>query len=445
MKLADRILGATAIAVIALFGGADDAQSRTEISFWHAQEGKPREAIEALVQRFNQSQDEVEVTAVHKGTYPEVLTAAMVAHRRNTPPHIVQIYEVGTQSMAMSDAIVPVHRLMRQQKVAVDWSDFIETITGYYSTNDKLDSMPFNVSTPILYYNKDIFRKAGLPDKAPATWSDVEAASRKILATGAAKCGFTTPSPSWVLLENSFAWHDQPFATNQNGYTGLDTRLLINSDFGRMHIGAFVRWQKDRVFVYGGRQGTPNNLFVDGECAMVLQSSAYQGDYGSLAFGWGTGQLPHWGPPIPRRTPSWAAPRCGQCGGTSPRTTRRSRSFSASSSTPPSRSCGRPPRATSRSPDRPSRARLTTASTSNIPSSGRPSVNCSTPRPRQTARACGSATTSRSRESTIEVELESIFTGKKSVADGLDAAVNRGNAILRQFGVTNGAAPSGEI
>ena len=49
------------------------------------------------------------------------------------------------------------------------------------------------------------------------------------------------------------------------------------------------------------------------------------------------------------------------------------------------------------------------------------------------------------RESTIEVELESIFTGKKSVEDGLDAAVNRGNAILRQFGVTNGAAPSGEI
>jgi sn-glycerol 3-phosphate transport system substrate-binding protein len=45
----------------------------------------------------------------------------------------------------------------------------------------------------------------------------------------------------------------------------------------------------------------------------------------------------------------------------------------------------------------------------------------------------------------IEMELESIFTGKKTVKEGLDSAVLRGNAILRQFGVTHGAAGQGEI
>jgi len=219
MKWAMRAIGVAAIAALGLLGGAANAQTR--ISFWHAQEGKSRAAIEELVQRFNQSQREVEVTAVYKGTYPEVIAAAKAAYRHKDPPHLVQVYEVGTQSMIMSDTIVPVHRLMHQQKVSVDWVDFLETITGYYSTDGNLNSMPFNVSTPILYYNKDIFRKAGLPDTPPVTWSDVEAASRKILAAGAAKCGFTTPSPSWTLLENTFAWHDQPFATNQNGLSAV--------------------------------------------------------------------------------------------------------------------------------------------------------------------------------------------------------------------------------
>src|SRR2546426_6958754 len=76
--------------------------------------------------------------------------------------------------------------------------------------------MPFNSSSPILYVNRDAFKKAGLPDRPPATWREVGEASKKILAAGAAKCGFTTSWPSWTMLENTFPWHDQPFATNAN-------------------------------------------------------------------------------------------------------------------------------------------------------------------------------------------------------------------------------------
>ena len=86
-----RSLHVLAVAALALFGEVAGAQTRTEISFWHAQEGKNREVIEALVNRFNQSQADVEVKAVFKGTYPEVLTAARAAYRQKTPPHIVQI------------------------------------------------------------------------------------------------------------------------------------------------------------------------------------------------------------------------------------------------------------------------------------------------------------------------------------------------------------------
>ncbi len=445
MKLAARVLGVAAVVALASIGTAADAQSRTEISFWHAQEGKPREAIEALVQRFNQSQDEVEVKAVYKGTYPEVLAAAMAAHRRSTPPHIVQVYEVGTQSMVMSDAIIPVHRLMRQQKVAVDWSDFVEAITGYYSTNGRLYSMPFNVSTPILYYNKDAFRKAGLPDKAPATWSEVEAMSRKILATGAAKCGFTTPSPSWVLLENTFAWHDQPFASNQNGYTGLDTRLLINGDFGRMHVGALVRWQKEKVFVYGGRQGTPNDLFVDGECAMVLQSSAYQGDYRSLAFAWGTGQLPHWGPPYPRTNTILGGATLWTMRGHKPADDKAvARFLSFIIDTPQQKIWAS---ATGYIPVTKSAVRGQTSDGfyRQNPEQWTAISQLLDAKPTPNSQGLRLGNYVQVRDSTIELELENIFTGKKSVEEGLDAAVYRGNAILRQFRLTHGASASGEI
>ena len=248
-------IGVVAVAALALLAGAAGAQTKTEISFWHGLDGQAGEAVDALVKQFNQSQREFEVKALYKGTYPQVLAAAMAASRQKNPPNIVQVYEVGTQSMVLSDAMIPVYRLMQQQKIPVNWADVLETATGYYAKDGRLSSMPFNVSTVILYYNKAIFQQTGLADTPPATWPEVEAASRKILAAGAASCGFSTTWPSWALLENTFAWHDQPFATNQNGYAGLDTKLLINSAFGQMHIGAVARWQQEQIFSYG-RGGT---------------------------------------------------------------------------------------------------------------------------------------------------------------------------------------------
>jgi sn-glycerol 3-phosphate transport system substrate-binding protein len=446
MKWAVRAISVASVAALALLGGVADAQTRTEISLWHAQEGKSRAAIEELVQRFNQSQREVEVAAVYKGTYPEVIAAATAAYRHKEPPHLVQVYEVGTQSMIMSDAIVPVHRLMQQQKVSVDWADFLETITGYYSTDGNLNSMPFNVSTPILYYNKDIFRKAGLPDTPPVTWSDVEAASRKILAAGAAKCGFTTPSPSWTLLENTFAWHDQPFATNQNGYTGLDTKLLINSEFSLMHVGALVRWQKENIFVYGGPEGTRNSKFADGDCAMVLQSSGSIGEFNqSLKFDWGTGQLPHWGPPYPKANTILGGATLWVMRGHPPTDDKAVAQFLKFITDSPQQMWWTA--ATGYVPVTKSaiKGQEDDGFYKRNPEQWTAVSQLLNAKPTPNSRGLRLGNYVEVRNSTIEFALENIFTGKRTVKEGLDAAVNRGNAILRQFSVSHGAAPSGEI
>jgi len=433
------------VAAHVLPGGVDGAQAKTEIQFWHAMEGQLGEAVAGLVKQFNQSQEEFEVKALYKGTYPEVMASAMAAYRRQkNPPHIVQVSDIGTQSMVLSDAIVPVYRLMKLQQIAVNWADFIETVTGYYARGGKLYSMPFNVSTPILYYNKDIFKKAGLDDKPPVTWQDVETASRKILAAGAATCGFITPVLSWAMFENTFPWHNQPFATNQNGFTGLDTKLLINSGFGLMHVGALARWHKENIFSSVGYEGKMDR-FINGDCAMLLQSSAFIEDFKkSLKFDWGTGQLPHWGPPYPKANTSVGGASLWVLRGHRPADDKgvalflkfliepaQQRWWAATTGwLPITKAAVKRLEDDSFYKENPER-RTAVSQLLNA-----------TPTPNSQGLRLGNYVQVRE---VIELELESIFTGKKTVKEGLDAAVARGNAILRQFSVTHAAAGQGEI
>jgi sn-glycerol 3-phosphate transport system substrate-binding protein len=276
-----------------------DAWAKTEIHFWHAMSGHLNGAVDALAKRFNEKQRDYEVKPLHKGTYPEAMAAALAAYRAKTPPHIVQVFDVGTQTMLLSGAIMPVFQMMKEQKVIIDWSDFIQPVLSYYSKDGRLYSMPFNSSTPILYYNKDAFQKAGLsPDRPPTTWRELGEFSRRIINAGAAKCGFSTGWPSWILFENMAAWHDLPFATHQNGFGGIDIQLLVNSEFQRRLIGRLISWQAQNIYGYGGRMDIPDPKFTSGECAMYLQSSAVIGGFTrSVPFKWGTGQLPYWGEP----------------------------------------------------------------------------------------------------------------------------------------------------
>jgi sn-glycerol 3-phosphate transport system substrate-binding protein len=441
-----RTISLITFAALGLSAEVTDAQNKTEISFWHGMDGINGETIDTLVKQFNQSQGEFEVKAVYKGRYTELLTAAMAAYRQKNPPHIVQVAEVSTQSMALSDAIIPVYRLMKQQKIEVNWADFIESVTAYYSKNDRLYSMPFNVSTPILYYNKDIFKKAGLGDAPPATWPDVEAASRKILATGAAQCGISiTPASSWPILENTFPWHNQPFATNQNGYAGADTRLLINSNFGLMHVEALAKWHKENIVSSGHREGQPNSEFLTGECAMIVTSSAWIGSFKkSLTFDWGTGQLPHWGPPYPKENTILGGATLWVMRGHEPADDKGAAQFLKFLADPPQQSLWAS--TTGYLP-------ITKAAVKSLQDASFYKQNPEqwtgvsqllNAKPTANSQGLRLGNYVQVREA-IEFELENIFKGKKTVKDGLDAAVLRGNAIIRQFYVTHAAAPQGEI
>lgn len=279
---------------ISIFLIPPSASARTEIHWWHAHTGFLGERVNDIVTKFNASQGDYEVKAVYKGTYPEALTAAIAAYRAKTQPHLLQGQEIATQTLLSSGAVYPVYQLMKDQGISVDWADFLSVVFNYYSKDGNLYSMPFNSSTVILYYNRTLFKKAGLdPSVPPKTYEEIEKAARACVKAGATKMGFTTAWPSWTLVENAHAWHDQPFADQENGFKGLASQLKINGPFGLKMMTMLARWQQEGLYTYSGRGSKGDQPIINGEAAIGLASTALVGTLTKTAkFEWGTGRMP---------------------------------------------------------------------------------------------------------------------------------------------------------
>ncbi|MBF9059587.1 sn-glycerol-3-phosphate ABC transporter substrate-binding protein UgpB [Rhodobacterales bacterium HKCCSP123] len=297
MKLR-KIAAASAVSMLAL---SASAQAQTQIDWWHAMGGELGEKTEAIATAFNASQSEYVVVPSYRGSYAETMTGAIAAFRAGEQPDIVQVFEVGTGTMmAAQGAIVPVYQLMADAGVEFDPSAFLPAVVGYYTDPEgNMLSMPFNSSTPILYYNRDVFAAAGLdPDTPPTTWAEVEAFSRQIVESGAAECGFTSRWVSWAQLENFSAWHNQQIGTLQNGFGGLETELTFNGPVQVRHWDNLARWEDEGLYRYagpgGGNDAGPS--FYSQTCAIMMESSA--GRAGVMAnatdFEVGFGMLPYY-------------------------------------------------------------------------------------------------------------------------------------------------------
>jgi sn-glycerol 3-phosphate transport system substrate-binding protein len=260
-----------AVAVALMSTGA---QAKTEVEWWHAMGGALGQKVNDIAADFNASQEEYEIKPVYKGSYAETMTSAIAAFRAKEQPAIVQVFEVGTATMmGAKQAIYPVYELMEDTKEPFNPDNYLSAVTGYYTTNDgQMLSMPFNSSTPVMYYNKDMFAKAGITS-APKTWKEMEQVSRKLLVSGA-QCGFTTTWQSWTQIENFGARNNIPVATQNNGFGGFDTEFKFNAAPYVKHIEKLGEWSKEGIYKYGGRQSDGMPLFYTQECAMTMGSSA---------------------------------------------------------------------------------------------------------------------------------------------------------------------------
>ncbi|MEE8516488.1 MAG: sn-glycerol-3-phosphate ABC transporter substrate-binding protein UgpB, partial [Alphaproteobacteria bacterium] len=412
------------------------AQAATEIQWWHAMGGALGDKLNEIAAGFNKSQPAYKLVPVHKGNYTETMTAGIAAFRSGKAPHILQVFEVGTATMmGAKGAIKPVYKLMAEAGEPFEPKDYLPTVTGYYTTADgKMLSLPFNSSTPILYYNKEAFRRAGLdPEKPPKTWPEVAAAAKKAQAAGY-PCGFTTAWQSWVQIENFSAWHNVPIGTRANGFEGLDTEFTFNSPLHVRHIGMLANWQKSKIFDYGGRRGASQAKFTSGQCVMFMQSSAgYAGIKRTAKFPFGTGMLPYWPdvPGAPQNTIIGGATLWVMTGHSAEAYKGVAKFFSYLSS----------PEVQADWHQFTGYLPITKAAYALTKKQGYYEKNPGT----ETAllQMTRAAPTNNSRglrfgsfvqiRDIINEELEAVWGGKKTAKQGLDAAVRRGNVLLRKF------------
>jgi sn-glycerol 3-phosphate transport system substrate-binding protein len=259
------------------------AYAEVEVQWWHAMGGANGERVDKIAADFNATQSDYKVVPVYKGNYTETMTAAIAGFRAKEHPHIVQVFEVGTATMmAAKGAVYPIEQLMTDAGEEFDKSDYLPAVISYYQTPEgELLSMPFNSSTPVLWYNADALKAAGVD--VPKTWDDVKTAASALVGNGM-KCGVSFGWQSWVMLENYSAWHNTEMGTKENGFAGFDTEFTFNNNEQLVsRLDDIASMSADGSFVYAGRRGDSLPSFTNGDCGMWMNSSAYYGSMVSQA------------------------------------------------------------------------------------------------------------------------------------------------------------------
>jgi sn-glycerol 3-phosphate transport system substrate-binding protein len=283
-----------------------------EIRLWHGMSGASGVELDRLIARYNASQKDYRVVSYFQGPYDDVMAHDLVLRRgTRRSPHIVQVQDAATADIMRSGFGRALWQLMEESRSKArpksrQKSDsnievkYLPAVAAYFSDAEgRLLALPFSAATPVLYYNRDAFRQAGLdPELPPKTWYEVAKTLGTLVESGQS-CGLTTAWQSWVLVENMSAWHNQRFATQANGIAssaaGTDARLSFNTRLMVRWVSMLSSWHKAGYFSYSGRKDEAEARFASGECAMLTSSSAAYAQLRRRAgFDFAVAQLPYY-------------------------------------------------------------------------------------------------------------------------------------------------------
>lgn len=278
-------LGATLVA---------NANATTEITWWHAMGGQLGETVNKIANDFNASQNQCKLNPAYKGSYEELLTASIAAFRAKKSPNIIQVHDAGSATIINAEGVVVgVEDLMQQNNVTFDKNDYIAGVRNFYAdSKGKMIGMPFNSSTPVLYYNQEILDKVGV--KAPKTWEEFEVVAKKLK-----DAGYTALSEShtpWIFAENFMSHHNLQLADQNNGYDGAAKQIYYNNPDMVMMFKKLKEWKDKGYFNYYGSDWGPNqDAFEKGDVVLWLGSSgSFGGIKQKVKFKFATAFLPYW-------------------------------------------------------------------------------------------------------------------------------------------------------
>lgn len=272
----------------------DSVKEPTEIQFWHAFSDDARSGwISNLADEWNSNQTDYKLVPENKGSYRETLQASVLASRQGVAPHLVQIFEVGSQLALDSGIFTPIGEVGN-----IDLSDYIEPVLNYYTFNNAVYSIPFNSSSPILYTNKDMMIQAGLdPNNPPETFEEIIEACEIAKEAGVQASGLGFNVHGW-FFEQWLAEQGEPIVNNGNGRNSRATETMLNSDASKKILG-FIKELNDKGFYkYTGKLedwGGSDAIFQESKTMFHITSTA---DLGNITkaidnrFDMGTGRLP---------------------------------------------------------------------------------------------------------------------------------------------------------
>ena len=234
------------------------------ITLWHSFAGSLGDQFQNITDKFNQSQSNYFIKLIYKGNYIESLTSFAAAYHAGHPPDMVQVFEVGRDAMfSAQQGLLPVAELLQPEMM----NRLLPAVRDYYSLNQTLMAFPLNVSVPVMYYNKAALAKVAPGKPFPQTWQDFEDLLTKLKQHGYG-CGYTTAFPAWLHFESFASLHGLSLISPNNPKQVRYQQPAITE-----HLHRLKRWQKNRLFRYGGRDSDATHLFTSQNCVIFSQSS----------------------------------------------------------------------------------------------------------------------------------------------------------------------------
>lgn len=272
---------------------------RRVVTFWHCFGGKIGEAVQAVVDGYNASQDVIWVEATYQGAYDDCLTKLKAALPAGNGPDLFQMFELGTTYLVGSGYCVPFQELLDADPY-INLDDIEPALRNYYTYDGKMVCIPFNPSTPIMYFNKTAFVEAGLdPQNPPRTFDEIAAAAEKLTVKDGDKVtryAMGLYIYGW-FYEAFLAGLDALYVNNDNGRTARATAI----DYDKNGAGKIIleKWKKlvddGAIYNFGTNGNDSQAAFVAGQIAMTLASTASLTTITSAvgdAFEVGTAYLP---------------------------------------------------------------------------------------------------------------------------------------------------------
>lgn len=184
-------LGGAALLTLSTLLVSHAQRTRTLVTFWHSMAGAEK-TVNALTDGFNRSQDLYTVVPKMVGSYPEANTQVIAALRAKNAPVLFQA-EIGFFPRLAEDGVLADMAIFERTLEPAFAKDFFPALWNYGLYEGKRYGLPWNASTPVLFFNASQFRARGL--KVPTTWTEFASVS-KALSNRNTK-GFLAIADSW--------------------------------------------------------------------------------------------------------------------------------------------------------------------------------------------------------------------------------------------------------